>query len=270
MKEQRKADISAVHFVTPRWSPTPEQLLALKEMYQRGTRTPTTEQIQQIAGKLRRFGKIEGKNVFYWFQNHKARERQRRRRMLESSASDQEPQRENVETLERKESGLVNTIGFEIPVTKNKASSSNGSTLAEESVSIHRAVISVRGTDEWIEYEEGKLQQLKKRTSTETKNSTWQPIKPSPPPPPPPPPVPSINAAVTASAFGTIMDPKPAAAATDLEDERRETRTLQLFPIWSGDDRRVVHKSSVEVPAMKGVDTSFKVNQCFEFLPVKK
>ncbi|KAF2316784.1 hypothetical protein GH714_042125 [Hevea brasiliensis] len=66
--------------MSSRWSPTPEQLLALEEMYRRGTRTPSAEQIQQIAAQLRRFGKIEGKNVFYWFQNHKARERQKRRR----------------------------------------------------------------------------------------------------------------------------------------------------------------------------------------------
>ncbi|KAL3582238.1 hypothetical protein D5086_016570 [Populus alba] len=62
-----------------RWSPTAEQLLALEEKYRCGTRTPTTDQIQQIASELRGFGKIEGKNVFYWFQNHKARERQKRR-----------------------------------------------------------------------------------------------------------------------------------------------------------------------------------------------
>ncbi|KAK1263222.1 WUSCHEL-related homeobox 1 [Acorus gramineus] len=58
-----------------RWSPTEDQLRMLEEMYRRGLRTPTAEQIQRIAEDLRRFGRIEGKNVFYWFQNHKARER---------------------------------------------------------------------------------------------------------------------------------------------------------------------------------------------------
>lgn len=69
--------------VSSRWNPTPEQVQALEEMYRRGTRTPSADQIQQIAAKLRRFGKIEGKNVFYWFQNHKARDRQKKRRQLE-------------------------------------------------------------------------------------------------------------------------------------------------------------------------------------------
>ncbi|WZZ14093.1 hypothetical protein YC2023_107182 [Brassica napus] len=63
-----------------RWNPTPEQITALEEIYRRGTRTPTTEQIQQIASKLSKYGRIEGKNVFYWFQNHKSRERLKRRR----------------------------------------------------------------------------------------------------------------------------------------------------------------------------------------------
>ena len=70
-----------------RWSPTPIQLLVLEELYRQGTKTPSAEQIQQIASQLRQFGKIEGKNVFYWFQNHKARERQkRRRREMEETA----------------------------------------------------------------------------------------------------------------------------------------------------------------------------------------
>jgi hypothetical protein len=65
---------------TSRWNPTTEQLLALEELCRHGTRSPTAEQIQQIAAYLRRFGRIEEKNVFYWFQNHKARESQKRRR----------------------------------------------------------------------------------------------------------------------------------------------------------------------------------------------
>ncbi|XP_050936953.1 WUSCHEL-related homeobox 1 [Cucumis melo] len=69
-----------------RWNPTVEQLRILEELYRRGTRTPSADQIQHITAQLRRFGKIEGKNVFYWFQNHKARERQKRRRQ---TAADQ-------------------------------------------------------------------------------------------------------------------------------------------------------------------------------------
>ncbi|KAL1202726.1 WUSCHEL-related homeobox 1 [Cardamine amara subsp. amara] len=70
--------------VSSRWNPTPDQLRVLEELYRQGTRTPSADHIQQITAQLRRYGKIEGKNVFYWFQNHKARERQKRRRQMET------------------------------------------------------------------------------------------------------------------------------------------------------------------------------------------
>uniref|UniRef100_A0ACD5ZLA4 Uncharacterized protein n=1 Tax=Avena sativa TaxID=4498 RepID=A0ACD5ZLA4_AVESA len=67
---------------TTRWCPTPEQLMILEEMYRGGLRTPNASQIQQITAHLANYGRIEGKNVFYWFQNHKARDRQKLRRRL--------------------------------------------------------------------------------------------------------------------------------------------------------------------------------------------
>ncbi|PKU66282.1 WUSCHEL-related homeobox 9 [Dendrobium catenatum] len=58
-----------------RWNPTAEQVKVLTDLFSAGLRTPSTEQIQKISSHLSSFGKIENKNVFYWFQNHKARER---------------------------------------------------------------------------------------------------------------------------------------------------------------------------------------------------
>ncbi|GLJ40312.1 hypothetical protein SUGI_0828620 [Cryptomeria japonica] len=74
---------------TTRWNPTPEQLMILEDMYRGGIRTPNAEEIQQITAHLSLYGKIEGKNVFYWFQNHKARDRQKLRRKMETKQ--QEP-----------------------------------------------------------------------------------------------------------------------------------------------------------------------------------
>ncbi|KAF8102210.1 hypothetical protein N665_0200s0004 [Sinapis alba] len=65
-----------------RWCPTPEQLMVLEEMYRSGIRTPNAVQIQQITAYLAFYGRIQGKNVFYWFQNHKARDRQKVRKKL--------------------------------------------------------------------------------------------------------------------------------------------------------------------------------------------
>ncbi|KAL2348599.1 hypothetical protein Fmac_002599 [Flemingia macrophylla] len=63
-----------------RWTPTSDQIRILKDLYyNNGIRSPSAEQIQRISARLRQYGKIEGKNVFYWFQNHKARERQKKR-----------------------------------------------------------------------------------------------------------------------------------------------------------------------------------------------
>nr|XP_043609692.1 WUSCHEL-related homeobox 2-like [Erigeron canadensis] len=62
-----------------RWNPTKEQINMLENLYKQGVRTPSAEQIQEITTRLQTFGHIEGKNVFYWFQNHKARQRQKQK-----------------------------------------------------------------------------------------------------------------------------------------------------------------------------------------------
>ncbi|GLU11633.1 hypothetical protein SLE2022_283660 [Rubroshorea leprosula] len=62
-----------------RWNPTKEQISMLESLYKQGIRTPSADQIQQIATRLKAYGHIEGKNVFYWFQNHKARQRQKQK-----------------------------------------------------------------------------------------------------------------------------------------------------------------------------------------------
>ncbi|KAM7499347.1 hypothetical protein LguiA_023761 [Lonicera macranthoides] len=61
-----------------RWNPSREQVRVLTELFKCGLRTPTTDQIQKLSSQLSIYGEIESKNVFYWFQNHKARERHKR------------------------------------------------------------------------------------------------------------------------------------------------------------------------------------------------
>ncbi|KAF5751506.1 WUSCHEL-related homeobox 3 [Tripterygium wilfordii] len=77
-----------------RWCPTPEQLMILEELYRTGIRTPNASQIQHITAQLSFYGKIEGKNVFYWFQNHKARDRQKLRRKLGNQLQQQQQQQQ--------------------------------------------------------------------------------------------------------------------------------------------------------------------------------
>ncbi|CAB4311802.1 unnamed protein product [Prunus armeniaca] len=178
--------------VSSRWNPTPEQLRALEELYRRGTRTPSAEQIQHITAQLRKYGKIEGKNVFYWFQNHKARERQKRRRQMESSVPSVQPDHEislSSTDHQKKESLGASRTVFEVEQTKNWAPSTNCSTtLAEESVSIQRAAKAAVAatecrTDGWIQFDEEELQQ---RRNFVERNATWQMMQLSCPPPPSP------------------------------------------------------------------------------------
>ncbi|OIW14884.1 hypothetical protein TanjilG_30603 [Lupinus angustifolius] len=68
------------HIGGTRWNPTQEQIGILEMLYKGGMRTPNAQKIEQITEQLSKYGKIEGKNVFYWFQNHKARERQKQKR----------------------------------------------------------------------------------------------------------------------------------------------------------------------------------------------
>nr|AIR72306.1 LOOSE-FLOWER [Medicago truncatula] len=82
-----------------RWSPTTEQLMILEELYRSGIRTPSAVQIQQITTHLSFYGRIEGKNVFYWFQNHKARDRQKLRRKLNKQLQLQQQQQQQQQQL---------------------------------------------------------------------------------------------------------------------------------------------------------------------------
>lgn len=75
----RAAGDGAAPGSTSRWNPTKEQINMLENFYRQGIRTPSAEQIQQLTSRLRAYGHIEGKNVFYWFQNHKARQRQKQK-----------------------------------------------------------------------------------------------------------------------------------------------------------------------------------------------
>ncbi|KAJ3692642.1 hypothetical protein LUZ60_011737 [Juncus effusus] len=70
--------------VSTRWIPTSEQIRILRDLYYNcGIRSPNSDEIQRISAMLRQYGKIEGKNVFYWFQNHKARERQKKKLVVD-------------------------------------------------------------------------------------------------------------------------------------------------------------------------------------------
>ncbi|KAE8718493.1 Protein WUSCHEL [Hibiscus syriacus] len=104
-----------------RWTPTTEQIRILKELYyNNGVRSPSADQIQRISARLRQYGKIEGKNVFYWFQNHKARERQKKRFNTTTTTDHHVPMQRPNAAANGNNSKLYPTI------TPGYSSSSNG------------------------------------------------------------------------------------------------------------------------------------------------
>ncbi|GLJ17872.1 hypothetical protein SUGI_0312620 [Cryptomeria japonica] len=64
--------------VASRWKPTAQQKQILESIYNNGTRNPSLEYVNEITIQLRQYGKVEGKNVFYWFQNYQAREKRKK------------------------------------------------------------------------------------------------------------------------------------------------------------------------------------------------
>ncbi|KAI3443279.1 Homeobox domain-containing protein [Psidium guajava] len=222
MAEQSKREFNSPQVVvSSRWNPTPEQLRTLEELYRHGTRTPNADQIQQITAQLRRYGKIEGKNVFYWFQNHKARERQKRRRQME--AAPEEPNRDPQES-ERKETGGSRTV-LEVEQTKNDwAPLINCSTLAEESAGAtaqrapktgSAATLAERRTrsssssssDQWIKFDDGEFQWTRRHSTSSNfleRNATWQMVQL--------PPCPHPTHLINTTAPSTVALPPPAAA----------------------------------------------------------
>ncbi|XP_042476731.1 WUSCHEL-related homeobox 1-like, partial [Macadamia integrifolia] len=252
--EQNKKEFSAQPTVSSRWNPTPEQLRALEDLYRRGTRTPTAEQIQHITAHLRRFGKIEGKNVFYWFQNHKARERQKRRRCLEAAAAataaDQEQQHE------KNDSGSSRK-GCEVEQNRNWVPPTNCSKLAEESVSMQRAAVAESRAEGWVQFEGRELPQ---RPSSAESHATWQMIHFSCSPP--------------THLTKTITKVNPQLISKDSPmkntEECGDSNILQLFPLRDeatyncGDGAKKETKLSTQ-----SMNSDFTPYQFFEFLPMK-
>ncbi|KAA8542820.1 hypothetical protein F0562_023972 [Nyssa sinensis] len=287
MDEQNKRECNTQQVVlSSRWNPTPEQLQTLEELYRMGTRTPSAEKIQHITAQLRRYGKIEGKNVFYWFQNHKARERQKRRRQLESASHEQYC--DINESIEMKESG-ANRTRLEVEQTKNWAHPANSSTLAEKTVPIQRAAkaaVAECRTDGWLQFDARELQHTR---SLVERNGTWQMMQSSCSHP-----THLINTSTAATsttpATVTTMYPKfiknqdlNIFIAPYREDLNRlvsvghadeacyrvgESKTLQLFPLRTGEGNQDVGEKETEV-SITAMNDNFTPYQFFEFLPLK-
>ncbi|KAK6127636.1 hypothetical protein DH2020_038615 [Rehmannia glutinosa] len=295
MVEQNKRELNTQQVVvSSRWNPTPEQLQTLEELYRRGTRTPSAEQIQQITSQLRRYGKIEGKNVFYWFQNHKARERQKRRRQLETLSDEQQQpsnNNNNNNNNNRAENGANRTV-FEVEQTKNWAiSPTNSSTIAEKTTQgATKGADAECKTDGWVQFDDATAEILQQQ---QRRNATWQMMNLSCSPSPTNLIINSSNNSVTSTSI-----PSSSTVVTTLMETNRthdfinifsepyninsqdhsgaHRETLQLFPLERrrGDEEcaeeeeeEEEEESGADMSTANGVATS--TFQFFEFLPLK-
>ncbi|CAI9785453.1 unnamed protein product [Fraxinus pennsylvanica] len=223
--------------IRSRWNPTSQQLQALEDIYGRGIRTPSAEQIQQIATKLRRFGKIEEKNVFYWFQNHKARERQKKRRHLESSSR---AKIYGVETLEAKQTGFSRR-DLEIEHAMKLATPSYCSTLSQDSVSMHPRELH-QTTAENLETWPLDLYSFMPPNKIFTTKENSEPFGSL-----------KLNMSLLPSKNDDLIN--------ILENEAKENLALELFPIW-GNDQKTLDVTTKE--------DKITPNEFFEFLPPNK
>ncbi|KAF9673998.1 hypothetical protein SADUNF_Sadunf10G0082100 [Salix dunnii] len=250
-----------------RWNPTAVQLIALEEKYRCGIQTPTTDQIQQITSQLRRFGKIEGKNVFYWFQNQKARERIKRRRH-EVQQIHNNTGHESLNNL--KETGPRRTVAG-LDQTNNLAPHySNCCDHVEGPVSVNGAAIAESGTYGWSEFQERGLQQMK--SSSLGMHAVWKNMDLSSYSP-----VHHLTSTVTTAAskilsledHSSLFKPAKTTTHANHDDEIREIQTLQLFPLCSDDGNGANGTNDDRNVPIRTIKTTFTPSQFFEFLPLK-
>ncbi|XP_041996357.1 WUSCHEL-related homeobox 1-like [Salvia splendens] len=263
MAEQGKRDLTTQQVVvSSRWNPTPEQLHTLEELYRRGTRTPSAEQIQHITTELRRYGKIEGKNVFYWFQNHKARERQKRRRQLESFPDEQV--QSNQENGEKREAA-ANTTLFEVEHTKDWPSPTHSTTAASAAAQKSgegeaEAEAECKADDGWVQFEEEAELQRRRNATLQMMNLSCSSSSSSSSAPTPT--IPSALATMQFNPqdfFNIFFQPYHHSSSA------ADAQTLQLFPLQSDTDCHR-HEDIRDAVSLNNIAAPF---QFFEFLPLK-
>eukprot|EP00253_Pinus_taeda_P004947 PITA_04947 len=62
-----------------RWTPTKRQKEILEDLFRQGHRNPSRSRINEITTLLKQHGKVDAKNVFYWFQNTQARSKRKQK-----------------------------------------------------------------------------------------------------------------------------------------------------------------------------------------------
>ncbi|KAF7038550.1 hypothetical protein CFC21_048719 [Triticum aestivum] len=100
------------------WVPTREQITVLEGLYRQGMRTPTAEEIHQVTARLQEHGPIEGKNVFYWFQN-RLRQKQKQQQQRSDYFARQLRRPQPLPTLRRTPGNPFSPVQLQAPPAPN-------------------------------------------------------------------------------------------------------------------------------------------------------
>ncbi|KFK43756.1 hypothetical protein AALP_AA1G168800 [Arabis alpina] len=230
-----------------RWNPTPEQMMVLQEVYNSGTRTPTTQQIQEIASQLQKYGRIEGKNVFYWFQNHKSRERLKRRRHNQQESfgfnnvhEERLPNKENVVALGNKNSSVLRRRGDHRLIHTVTCLSSS---------STHTQNNNIDDDGKMEEYDHGRMEEEKEATCQNQINriNTFYHL--------------NITSKEREASFNEHKY-----NLNEEEEETRKSRTLDLFPVR--DNQVKTDATSLEEKNTKPDHLCCNYYYYYEFMPL--
>ncbi|PNX77427.1 WUSCHEL-related homeobox 9-like protein, partial [Trifolium pratense] len=107
----------------PRWTPRPQQVQILEDIFNSGMMSPPKEEIKKIRERLLEYGPVGHVNVFYWFQNRKARKlkqtkpknmnpRKRKSKKTQNASSSSSPHASSNE--------IVVPNNIELPTTNNE------------------------------------------------------------------------------------------------------------------------------------------------------
>ncbi|KAJ6845734.1 putative WUSCHEL-related homeobox 11 [Iris pallida] len=84
---EKNNEQAAAEPVRSRWTPKPEQIIILENIFNSGTVNPAKDETIRIRKILEQYGSVGDANVFYWFQNRRSRSRRRQRQLQAAAAA---------------------------------------------------------------------------------------------------------------------------------------------------------------------------------------
>lgn len=139
MDQEKNNEQAAPEPVRSRWTPKPEQIIILENIFNSGTVNPAKDETIKIRKILEQYGSVTDANVFYWFQNRRSRSRRRQRQLQAAAAAaagfhQQEQPTSSCSSIANTPSLSTNSSGCGYPsYTPSTATSSSSTFIGDES-----------------------------------------------------------------------------------------------------------------------------------------